>query len=368
MPSTNHETQQRYSDLVLAKIRSELVLSDGFVFNTDYEGTPTAGIVQIPVRDDEVEVSDYDRANGIEVTHGATSYTPLVIDKDKAVNELIDGYDAETVPDNLVADRLDSAGYSLARQIDTDGATALLAGSTVTNVEQLDSDNIYSVIVDLRAEMTKANIPNDGKRYLLVTPDVFSLLLKCDEFIAASDLGDAVKQNGVIGKIAGFLVKEWNDSTANLAMIAGHPRFATRVMDWKNAVHVQDLAQSGKFIGACAVQGRSIYAHKVLRSIAVRAVYAPGSLTAALSAGSAAGTTKVTISGGNTGTTYAYKVNPSRRAAYDETTAAYAGTALTSGTTEIEVSAGDVIEIVNLSSSKVKAVAYVTVKAADIKA
>ena len=360
-----HEAQERYSDLVLAKLRDELVLADGFVFNNDYEGDPTAGAVKIPVRDTEVAVSDYDKANGLAPTNGSTTYATLVIDKDKAINELIDGYDAESVPDNLVADRLDSGGYSLALQIDNDGATTLLAGATVTNVESLTKDNIYSTIVDIRTAMSKAKIPDDGKRYLLVTPDTTALLLKSPEFISASDLGDEVKQKGVIGKITGFLVKEWNDSTANLAMIAGHPKFATRVHEWRVPVKVQDLAESGKFIGACAVQGRRIYAHKVLRSAAIRAVYAPGSLTVTLTA-SDAGKTIATVTAGNTGTTYAYKLNPASRATFDETSTAYGGTSLTSGTTKIEVSEGDVIEIVNLSSSKVKAVAYVTVAASDI--
>lgn len=365
----SHELQTRYSDLVLAKLRKELVLSDGLVFNNDYEGDPASGLVKIPVRDTEVAVSDYDKANGITATNGSTSYVDLPINKDKAVNELIDGYDAEAVPDNLIADRLDSAGYSLAATIDNDGASALLGDSTAVNIAQLTTLNVYDTIVDLRTAMSKAKIPNDGKRYLLVTPDTMAMILKSAEFISASSLGDDVKQNGVVGKIAGFLVKEWNDSTANLAMLAGHPRFATRVNGWKVALRVQDLNESGKFIGACAVQGRNVYAHKVLRSTAIRAVYAPGSLTASLAAAtgdSASGKTVVTVTAGNTGTTYAYKVNPSERATFDMTSSAYNGTSLTSGTTAISVSAGDIIEIVNLSSSKVKAVAYLTVAADDI--
>ena len=115
-----HDLQTRYSDMVLAKLRKELVLKDGVVFNTDYEGTAIAGAVKIPVRDTEVAVTDYDKANGISATAGATSYVTMTIGKDKAVNEIIDGYDAQAVPDNLVADRLDSAGYSLAAQEDTD--------------------------------------------------------------------------------------------------------------------------------------------------------------------------------------------------------------------------------------------------------
>ncbi|MBR3629148.1 MAG: hypothetical protein IKN55_01570 [Oscillospiraceae bacterium] len=360
-----HEAQQRYSDLVLAKLRSELVLADDVVFNNDYEGDPTAGAVKIPVRDAEVEVSDYDKANGISLSNGSTTYDTMVIDKDKAVNELIDKYDAASVPDNLIADRLDSAGYSLAHQIDTDGATTLLAGSTVTNVAQLSAATIYNEIVNIRTAMSKANIPNDGRRYLLVTPDTLALLLNCPEFIRSTSLGDDTVTKGMVGKIAGFKVIEWNDTTANLAMIAGHPRFATRCHEWAVGIKVQDLNESGKYIGACAVQGRRVYAHKVLRSVAIRAVYAPGSLTITL-ASSDAGKTVATVTAGNTGSTYAYKLNPSSRAIYNETATAYGGTSLTSGTTKIEVSEGDVLEIVNLSSSKVVAVGYVTVKASDI--
>lgn len=362
-----HEHQERWSKLVLAKLRKELVLKDGVVFNNDYEGSPAAGVVKIPQRDEEVVVSDYDKANGITGTHGSTAYVNMPITKDKAVNEIIDGYDAKSVPDNLVADRLDSAAYSMAKQIDTDGGTTLLAAATVDNETLLTKDNIYSAIVDLRTRMNKASIPNDGKRYLLALPDAMALILKSPEFISASSLGDEVKVTGAVGKIAGFLVIEWNDNTANLQMLAGHPRFATRAMDFAVDIHLQDLSGSGKYIGASAVQGRKVYDHKVLRSVAIRAVYSPGSLVLSAAQG-ASGATKLTVESGNSGTTYAYKKNPGSRAVYGTTNTNYAGTSLTSGTTEIEVKEGDIIEVVNLVSSKVASVGYYTVKAGDIGA
>lgn len=363
-----HAHQERWSKMVLAKLRQELVLKDGVVFNNDYEGSPASGLVKIPVRDEEVAVSDYDKANGIQGTSGSTSYENMPITKDKALNEIIDGYDAAAVPDDLVADRLDSGTYSMARQIDTDGGTTLLAAATVDNEVVLTKDNIYSVIVDIRTRMNKANIPNDGKRYLLVLPDAAALILKSPEFIAASSLGDEVKQTGAIGRIAGFLVIEWNDTTANLQMLAGHPRFATRAMEFSVPVHLQDLSGSGKYIGASAVQGRKVYDHKVLRSVAIRAVYSPGSLTLQAAQGSTVGNTVLTVASGNSGTTYAYKKNPPARAVYGETKTTYAGTDLTSGTTEIPVAEGDIIEVVNLVSNKVQNVGYYTVKAGDIKA
>ena len=359
-----HEAQERYSSLVLAKIRKENKLKNGVVFNTDYEGSPKAGIVKIPVRDTEVAVSDYDKANGIKAGTGSTTYENFPINKDKAVNEIIDGYDAQLVPDNLVADRLDSAGYSLAAVEDNDGATVLIAGATVMNVAALAADSIYDTIVDIRQAMSEANIPDDGRRYILVTPRTYSYILKSPEFIKASSLGDDVVQSGIVGKIAGFNVIEWNDKTANLAMIAGHPRFATRAEEFSVPVHIQDLGGSGNYIGASAVQGRMAYGHKVLRSVAIRAVYAPGSFKiSAAPSGTAKGKTVLTVTGGEG--TLSYTVNPSARAVYD---AAYEGTSLTSGTTEIAVSAGDVIEVADVSSSKVKSVGYITMTAANIKA
>ena len=366
-----HTLQERYSALVLAKLRKELVLKDGVVFNNDYEGDPTAGAVKIPCRDTEVQVSDYDKANGISGSTGSTGYETMPITKDKAVNEVIDGYDAEGVPDNLVADRLDSAGYSLAAQVDTDGATALLSAATVTGAETLTSQNIYTQIVQLRTAMSKANIPTAG-RYLLVTPDTMALVLNSPEFITASNLGDEVKQSGAIGKIAGFLVIEWNDNTANLAMIAGHPKFATRVKEFSVPVHIQDLSGSGKYIGASAVQGRMVYDHKVLRSVAIRAVYSPSFLALSKAVGTSnAGDTKVTATVLTAGDTLAYKKNPAARCAYGTASSTYNGTSMTSGTAKVISSCtpGDTIEVVEFDSSgNAVAVGYTVLTADDIKA
>ena len=120
-----HNLQERYSSLVDVKLRASLVTKDNVIFNTRYEGNPIAGAVNIPVRDAEVVVQDYNPLTGVDVTNGDTNYLKVLINKDKAVNELIDGYQAAAVPDNLVADRLDSAGYSTAASIDADALSIL---------------------------------------------------------------------------------------------------------------------------------------------------------------------------------------------------------------------------------------------------
>ncbi len=359
-----HDLQERYSDLVLTKLRSELVLKDGVVFNNDYDGDPAAGAVKIPTRDDEVAASDYDRAAGLAPTTGSTAYVTLPVNRDKAVNEIIDGYEASAVPDSLVAERLDSAGYSLGRAMDGDGATELLGAGAVVGVAAVNKDTVYGILVDQRTQMSKDNIPAAG-RYALCTPDVIAAVVRSPEFTQASSLGDEVKQSGAIGRLAGFNVIEFNDSTANLAMICGHPRFATRVHAWQAAVRLQSLDGSGKYIGASAVQGRMVYAHKVLRQKGVRCVYAPIAVTLAPAAGATVGTTVLTLTDTSTATSHKYVKNPAARAAYG---AAYVGTTLTSGVTEVAAVAGDVIEVVGLYSSKVVSVGYVTLSAANIKA
>ncbi|MEA4999296.1 MAG: hypothetical protein VB087_07925 [Candidatus Limiplasma sp.] len=357
-----HVSQEVYSRLVLEKLRKETVLKDGTVFNNDYDGEPTSGSVKVPTRDTEVAATDYDRATGLAPSTGNTAYVPILIDKDKAVNEIIDGYDAQAVPDGIVAERLDSAGYSMALAMDTDGATALLGAGTVVGLPAQDKDTIYSALVAQRVAMDKANIPSMG-RYALVTPDYIGLIVTSPQFTQASSLGDEVKQNGAIGRIAGFNVIEWNDTTANLAMICGHPRFATRVNAWKVPVNLKSLDGDANFIGASAVKGRMVYAHKVLRSAAVRCVYAPTVMTLAATAAATLGKTILTKTDGSAATSWEYIKNPASRAVYGAT---YDGTALTSGTTEIAVTAGDVIEVAGIKDSKVVSVGYHTVVTADI--
>ena len=48
----------------------------------------------------------------------------------------------------------------------------------------------------MRTALTKAGVPNNGQRYILVSPDAMAYILKSDEFTPASTLGDVVKGTG----------------------------------------------------------------------------------------------------------------------------------------------------------------------------
>ena len=260
--------QDRYSKLVEAKLAAEIVQKDGVVWNNDYEGDPKAGAVKIPVRSAATVVS-YDKQNGAAKSYAAGSYDTLVIDKDKAVNEVIDGYDADAVPDNIVANRLDAAAEGLALQINSDGTTELLDKASVNGTSSAtDKTNVYDRMVEIGKVMSKNFVPKTG-RWALINPDTMALVRKSAEFTAASQLGDTVKQSGAVGMIAGFMVFEDATLPAHANIICGHKNWCCRVNEWTVNVHLQSLDGSGDYIGASAVQGRRVYGHKVTNSKAV---------------------------------------------------------------------------------------------------
>lgn len=259
----NTELQERYSSLVLQKLRATSLFSN--LFNRRYEGTPKAGAVKIPVRDTEAKVGTYDKEKGGTLTMPTTSYKTLVIDQDLYVNELIDGYVAESVPDGMVADRLDSAGYSMGLTLDTALGDLLVSeGTALSSTTALTKSTIYDAIIDARTQARKAHLAV-SELWLAVTNETYGLLLKSDQFVKASDLGDSVLQTGVVGRIGGINVYETdNISDAKVEFILGNNVYCHFVDEWKVPVALQDL-KDGAHIGSSAVQGRDVYGTLISR-------------------------------------------------------------------------------------------------------
>jgi len=269
--------QDRYATMVDAKLRASLVTRENLIFNSRYEGDPTAGKVKIPVRDTEVEVKDYDKAKGIDPAAGSTTYKDLDINHDEAVNELIDGYDAASVPDGIVAERLDSAAYALALSMDKTSIGVLEAcgaadgGAVVSATKNAcTATNAYKEALAAKRSLSRAGVPNDGRRWMIVSPEYLEVLLQDDRFVKQGDLSQEMVRESVIGKIAGFLVFESSNldyesltrvegKKTTTEFIAGHPNWCHRVQEWQVTPHLQDLAGSGNYIGASAVQGRKVY-------------------------------------------------------------------------------------------------------------
>lgn len=264
-----NELQERYSKSTLAKTRKTMIFAN--LFNRDYEGDPTAGAVKIPVRDAEVKVNDYDVAAGAEMTKSETTYKRLVIDQEKAVNELIDGYEAAAVPDDLAADRVDSAGYSLGLTLDDALVTTALKGEGVAagGTTPLTKDTIYANIVDTVAKAKKIGLrPNE--MWLAVTNETFATIVKAPEFIHATPAGDGTIANGLVGRINGVEVYETNNipDEQNVEYILGNKIFCHFVDEWGVPVSINDL-KDGKHIGSSALQGRRVYGSELSRPATV---------------------------------------------------------------------------------------------------
>jgi hypothetical protein len=266
-----HISQERYSALVDEKLRKTIVTKDNIIFNNRYEGNPKAGKVKIPVRDTEVEVKTYSKSSGAALSQGSTNYFDLNINIDEAVNEMIDGFDAASVPDGIVAERLDSAGYSLALSMDTKSIRKLeeTTGITVATSKTAVTENTaYKAVLAAKRIQSRMGVPNDGKRWLIASPEFMEVLMSDSHYIRQGDLSQELVQSGVVGRIAGYNVFESNNTMfedteivsgkkTSTEFICGHPNWCHRVQEWSVPVGVKDLANT--FIGASAVQGRKIY-------------------------------------------------------------------------------------------------------------
>lgn len=266
-----HILQERYASMVDEKLRATLVTKDNLIFNSRFEGNPKAGKVKVPVRDTEVDVKKYDKQNGASLSNSSTSYFDLNIDIDEAVNELIDGYDAEAVPDGITAERLDSAGYSLGLSMDTKSIRALeeTAGITVSATKTAVTETTaYKAVLAAKRTQSRMGVPNDGKRWLIASPEFMEVLMTDDRFIKQGDLSQELVQNGVVGRIAGYNVFESNNTMfedtklvagkkTTTEFICGHPNWCHRVQEWSVPVEIKNLTNN--YIGSSAVQGRKVY-------------------------------------------------------------------------------------------------------------
>jgi hypothetical protein len=267
-----HELQEHFAEIVDEVLRESLVtVSEAIIpiFSDKYEGDVTAGAVKIPYRAD-MEVGDYSKENGGAKTHGTTAYVTVTNFNDQYVNEVIDGYDIAGLPDDIIADRLGSAGYAGALALEQDAIEVLVNEGTTLDDKIISSNNTaYSKLNSVRTIMSKAKVPT-SLRYCLASPDFYGKLLEDkDNFIKSGDVSQDIVQNGFVGKCAGFWVFEANGLPNDVEFICGHYKWCHRIREWVVEPRVQSLDGSGDYIGAVSVQGRWVHKHAVSKNTAV---------------------------------------------------------------------------------------------------
>jgi len=245
-------------------------------FTTDYEGNPKAGAVKVPVRNVDVEVQDYDVVKGANLTTSATTYLDIPVSKNQVINELIDGYEAQAVPDNLIAQRLESGAYSIAKTLEDNALEVMTTEGNFTASSATGASTeatIYANILKDIAQLKKLGIKSNRIK-VAIDSDVEVLLLTDEKFSnTASQIGAELARNGVVGKINGCEVITTDLSKVGAEYIVYAPDWCKAIDEFVIAPRIVDLKDS-EHVGASKLEGRMVYANAITdkRAVVVKTV------------------------------------------------------------------------------------------------
>ena len=263
-----HKRQERYADTIVKLMRKEFNIRNEF--SRDYEGDPTAGAVNVPTRNNDITLSDYDVLNGITMTQSATDYLQILVDGHKAFSELVDGYEAEAVPDNLKAQRLESAGYVIGKTLELSAIGALVNGGTIdASTSETSADNIYTAIATDVKNLKARGIATNDIRIAISADSELKLLTDSKFANTSGTLGAELVRNGVIGKINGVQVKPNYLLPETVEWIVYAPAWCQAIDEWKVEPQFRTL-EDANHVGASALKGRMVYKDVVTNALAVQ--------------------------------------------------------------------------------------------------
>lgn len=263
-----HKSREKYTNEIVPLMRQEFSIRNDF--SRDYDGDPVVGAVQVPTRNRDVKLSDYDILNGIKMTQSATDYLTILVDKEKAFSELIDGYEADTVPDNIRAQRLESAGFMTGKALEESAIQALVDGGTTSvDTTPLTEKDAYKKIAKEVKNMKKRGIKVSEMR-IAISADTELLLLTDEKFSnTSSTVGAELVREGVIGKIAGVATKPCYLLPDTVEFIIYAKRWCQAIDAWKAEAEINPI-QDGEHVKASALQGRLVYKDIVTNPLAVQ--------------------------------------------------------------------------------------------------
>lgn len=267
-------------------------LNEAHVFatlaNRDYEGDirQAGDTVKINALG-RVTVGPYTKNSNIAAAETLTdAQTTLVINQANYFNFQIDDIDKAQQKPKVMDEAMREAAYGLSRAVDTelakihtstplankiggDGQTAKL-GLVLTAGAAL-----YDYLVDLKVILDENNAPDDGRRWVVVPAWAYGALLKDSRFVNATDLGNQIRMNGLVGKAAGFNVYMSNNVTDDAQtvktyrIIAGHPMAVSYA---EQISGVEAYRPELRF--ASAVKGLHLWGFKVVRPALIATLYA----------------------------------------------------------------------------------------------
>ena len=265
-----HERQEKYAKAIVELMRPALKIRN--TFSRDYEGDPVSGAVKVPVRNMDPQIKNYDVKNGVDLGQSATSYITIPVDNHDAINELIDGYEAKAVPDNLVAQRLEAGAYSRSKKLEANAISVLVNNSVPSTQADSTETTIYENILRDIAILAKKGV-DKNRMYVAISYETETLLLLDERFAnSASQIGSELARTGVVGRVNGVnvITEDLGENAQGQAI-----EYIIYGVDWTQAVDAWNVGLSvnnlfdGKHIGASALQDRYVYTDAVTNKEAV---------------------------------------------------------------------------------------------------
>jgi len=265
-----------WSARLLANLNNEHVFAD--LCNRDYEGDIKQAGDTVKINSiGHVTIGNYTKnANLPDPEELQDSQTNLTIDISKSFNFQVDDIDkAQGKPDAMDA-AMQDAGWGLADVIDQ-----IMAGNhvSVPAANKIGADganakfglvmtagsSLYDYLVDLGVILDQNNTPKSN-RWVVLPPWAHGQLQKDSRFVAATQQGNDILQNGIIGRAAGFDIRESNNVTNDGQTVPTYRILA----GWKGAVSyaeqlVETVAYRPEKRFADAVKGLLLAGQKVTR-------------------------------------------------------------------------------------------------------
>lgn len=245
-------------------------LDKNFVYpmcvNRDYEGeiSGLGDSVKINLMGN-VTISDYTGTLADPEQISSTQQT-LIIDQAKAFNFKVEDIEKVQANVNLIEKCMGRAAVAISDVIDQylaafTSQASIKVGSASTPIA-VTVANAYDTLVDLKVALNKKNVPKEG-RFVVVNPEFVGLLEKDPRFTKM----DAVLSNGVVGKVAGFEIRESNNvpvSASKYSILAGTQQaitFAGQIAE------IETYRPEKSF--SDAVKGLYVYGAKVVEPNAI---------------------------------------------------------------------------------------------------
>lgn len=267
-------------------------LNEAHVFatlaNRDYEGDIRQAGDTVKINAiGRVSIGTYTKNTNIAAAETLTdAQTTLVIDKADYFNFQIDDIDKAQQKPKVMDEAMREAAYGLSRAVDT-ALAGIHASTPANNKVGADGTNaklglvltagsaLYDYLVDLKVKLDENNCPDDGRRWVVVPAWAHGALLRDSRFINATDLGNQIRMNGLVGKAAGFNVYMSNNVTDDAQtvktyrIIAGHPMAVSYA---EQISGVEAYRPELRF--ASAVKGLHLWGFKVVRPQLIATLYA----------------------------------------------------------------------------------------------